>query len=69
MLEGLDLFGMGYSWVATRAWSSRPTPNATARRPPGRRRGPCLRIHAGLEDPDDLIVNLEAGFARLNAAR
>ena len=30
---------------------------------------PTLRIHAGLEDPDDLIADLEAGFARMNAAR
>jgi cystathionine beta-lyase len=28
--------------------------------------GPALRIHAGLEDLDDLIADLDAGFARLN---
>ena len=27
-----------------------------------------LRIHVGLEDPGDLIGDLEAGFARLRAA-
>jgi cystathionine beta-lyase/cystathionine gamma-synthase len=27
-----------------------------------------LRIHAGLEDPDDLIADLAAGFERLNRA-
>jgi len=27
-----------------------------------------LRIYAGLEDPEDLISDLEAGFERLNAA-
>jgi cystathionine beta-lyase len=27
---------------------------------------PSIRIHAGLEDPDDLIADLEAGLARLN---
>ena len=27
---------------------------------------PSLRIHAGLEDADDLIADLEAGFARFN---
>jgi cystathionine beta-lyase len=26
-----------------------------------------LRIHAGLEDPDDLVADLEAGFARLRS--
>jgi cystathionine beta-lyase len=29
---------------------------------------PSIRIHAGLEDPADLIADLEAGFARLAAA-
>ena len=28
--------------------------------------GPTLRVHAGLEHPDDLIADLEAGFARFN---
>jgi cystathionine beta-lyase/cystathionine gamma-synthase len=27
-----------------------------------------LRIHAGLEDADDLIADLEKGLERLNAA-
>ena len=27
--------------------------------------GPCLRLHVGLEDPDDLIADLAAGLARL----
>ena len=31
--------------------------------------GPTLRIHAGLEGVADLIADLEAGFARLAAAR
>lgn len=30
--------------------------------------GPCLRFHIGLEAPEDLIRDLEAGFARLAAA-
>jgi cystathionine beta-lyase/cystathionine gamma-synthase len=28
--------------------------------------GQTMRIHIGLEDPEDLIAGLEAGFARLN---
>ena len=27
-----------------------------------------LRLYAGLEDPEDLIADLEPGFERLNAA-
>ena len=30
--------------------------------------GPMIRLHAGLEDPDDLIRDLERAFARLAAA-
>jgi cystathionine beta-lyase len=30
--------------------------------------GPTIRIHAGLEDADDLIEDLEAGLERLSAA-
>ncbi len=30
--------------------------------------GPGVRFHVGLEDPEDLIADLEAGFERLNAA-
>jgi cystathionine beta-lyase len=30
--------------------------------------GPLLRVHAGLEDPADLIADLEAGFERLHEA-
>jgi len=29
--------------------------------------GPCLRLYVGLEDPDDLIADLAAGFRRLSA--
>jgi len=29
--------------------------------------GPTLRIHAGLEDTEDLIADLDEGFVRLNA--
>ena len=31
-----------------------------------RAEGPTLRIHAGLEDPDDLILDLEQGLSRLS---
>jgi cysteine-S-conjugate beta-lyase len=31
-------------------------------------KGPAFRIHAGLEHVEDLIRDLDAGFARLRAA-
>lgn len=67
-LDGLELFGKGYSWGGFESLviPARPEQLRSATRwEPG---GPTLRFHAGLEDPEDLIADLEAGFARLKAA-
>jgi cystathionine beta-lyase len=66
-IEGLELFGLGASWggYESLVLPNRPERYRTAR--PWDTRFPSIRIHAGLEDPDDLIADLEAGFARLNA--
>ena len=68
MLDGMELFGMGYSWGGYESLliPTRPATSRTAT--PWGEDGPTLRIHVGLEDPSDLIRDLEAGFARLNAA-
>jgi cystathionine beta-lyase len=64
-LDGLELFGMGYSWggyeslVVPFDCSSYRT--ATKFAPPG----PALRFSVGLEDLEDLKADLEAGFARM----
>jgi cystathionine beta-lyase len=67
MVDDLQLFGMGYSWGGYESLvlpsDPRPLRSATEWREEGR----LLRFHAGLEDIDDLIADLEAGFARLNA--
>jgi cystathionine beta-lyase len=31
--------------------------------------GPCVRIHIGLEDVEDLKADLDQGFTRLRAAK
>ncbi len=68
MLDGLELFGMGYSWGGYESLliPTDPRPIRTAR--PWQQPGQLMRIHVGLEHPDDLIRDLEAGFARLRAA-
>ena len=69
MLDHLELFGMGWSWGGYESLLI-PTHPATCRTArPWVESGPTLRIHVGLEDPGDLIRDLEAGFARLRAAR
>ena len=68
LCDGLELYGMGYSWggFESLALPSDPKPIRTATR--WENRGPLIRIHAGLEDPSDLIADLEAGFERLRKA-
>ena len=68
MLNGLDYFGLGYSWGGFESLAipadPRPSRSATSWSAPG----PLLRLHVGLEDPADLIADLERGFERLTAA-
>ncbi len=68
MVDDMKLFGMGYSWGGFESLilPCDPRPIRTATNWPGDTS--LIRLHAGLEDPDDLIADLEAGFARLNAA-
>ena len=66
MLDGLELFGMGFSWGGYESLILPVKPARTAAA--WTAVGPLLRVHAGLEDPQDLIADLERGFARLAAA-
>jgi cystathionine beta-lyase len=65
MLDGLQLFGMGWSWGGFESLVIPTWPERTRAATRWSARGPCLRLHVGLEDPADLIADLEAGFARL----
>lgn len=69
MLDGLELFGLGYSWGGFESLviAFDPADYRTATR--WTAAGPALRFHIGLEDVDDLKADLAAGFARLAAAR
>jgi cysteine-S-conjugate beta-lyase len=67
MLDGLELFGMGYSWGGFESLVI-PFDCASYRTAtPWKPAGPALRFHVGLEDIDDLKADLDAGFARLRA--
>lgn len=68
MLDGLKHFGMGYSWGGFESL-------VIAYRPAQQRVATAwdkdtvlLRLHIGLEDPQDLINDLSAAFERLRAA-
>jgi cystathionine beta-lyase len=63
MVEGYRYFGIGASWGGFESLCITAHPNRSVR--PWRKDGALLRFHIGLEDPADLIADLEAGFERL----
>lgn len=61
-LDGLKLFGLGYSWggyecLAVQSFLG----DRTIRKAP--KEGPVIRLQIGLEDVEDIIADLERGFA------
>ncbi|MGB2933190.1 MAG: cystathionine beta-lyase [Methyloceanibacter sp.] len=65
MLDGLTLFGMGYSWGGFESLIIPFNPSAYRSATKWKDKGPALRLHVGLEDIDDLKADLDSGFARL----
>jgi cystathionine beta-lyase len=68
-LDELALFGMGASWGGFESlaipFDCTKIRTATSWAPGG----PTVRFHIGLEDPNDLIADLERGFAALATVR
>ncbi len=62
-MDSLKLFGMGFSWGGYESLIIPAKLHRTAA--PFHAEGPLVRIHAGLENADDLIADLEQGLARL----
>ena len=58
-VESLELFGIGYSWGGFESLALPVKPKRTASTAPG---GPIVRLHIGLEDPDDLMADLDRAF-------
>jgi cystathionine beta-lyase len=67
LLDGLELFGMGFSWGGFESlvipFDCKAYRAATAWNPPG----PALRFSIGLEDIEDLKADLALGFERLRS--
>jgi cystathionine beta-lyase len=68
MLDGLTLFGMGYSWGGYESLILPFDPRSYRSATTWQVEGPALRLHIGLEDVEDLKADLDAGFARLAKA-
>jgi cystathionine beta-lyase len=66
MFDGFELFGLGYSWGGYE--SLIVTSNLHRSASKFTTTGTLLRISTGLENPDDLISDLDNGFKRLASA-
>ncbi|WP_087017109.1 cystathionine beta-lyase [Thaumasiovibrio subtropicus] len=67
LLDGMTHFSMGYSWGGFESLilANESIANLRTATSPDFA-GPLIRLHIGLEDTDDLIADLEAGFERFN---
>jgi len=66
MLDRMRLFRMGWSWGGFESLIIPTDPDRLRTASRFDAGGPCLRLHIGLEDPDDLIADLEHGLDRLS---
>ncbi len=65
MMDGFALFAIGYSWGGFESLCVHDDPAAIRTATTWPYKGPYVRFHAGLEDVEDLRVDLEAGLSRL----
>lgn len=61
-VDRLELFGIGYSWGGYESLALPVDPYRTVSEAPA---GNLIRLHIGLEDPDDLIADLAASLQRV----
>jgi cystathionine beta-lyase len=65
MLDGMRLFKMGWSWGGFESLIIPAYPERIRTATRWSAGGPYMRLHVGLEHPDDLISDLDQGLARL----
>ena len=63
LLDALTLFGLGFSWGGFESLAIACDPQLKVRKFHPDYGGPLVRLHIGLEDPDDLIADLTVGLA------
>ena len=59
LVDHLELFGIGYSWGGYESLAMPADPYRTVSAPPA---SSLVRLHIGLEDPDDLIADLASAL-------
>ena len=67
-LNGLKLFGLGFSWGGFESLAISCDPQLSARTVPTRLEGPLMRLHIGLEHPADLIADLAQSLEAFDTA-
>ncbi|UYY57764.1 cystathionine beta-lyase [Sphingomonas sp. S2-65] len=69
LIDGLEHFGIGYSWGGFESLAIPVDPQRHRSVTTWHAEGPLVRLQIGLEDPEDLIADLQAGLARFADAR
>jgi cystathionine beta-lyase len=67
LIDTLDLFGIGYSWGGYESLAIPIDPQRHRSVTTRDDAGPMVRLQIGLEDPDDLIADLDRGLAAWRA--
>jgi cystathionine beta-lyase len=68
LLDRLKLFGLGFSWGGFESLAISGDEQLAQRRFKTAFPGPLVRLHVGLEEPEDLIADLRAGLDAFAAA-
>jgi cysteine-S-conjugate beta-lyase len=68
MIDGLALFGIGYSWGGYESLALPVHPERDRSAVPWQAEGPVIRLSIGLEHVDDLKADLRAGLDRYRVA-
>ena len=67
-LDALTLFGLGFSWGGFESLALYADPQFDTRKAKPKFDGPVVRLNIGLEDPDDLIADLDQALAAAQRA-
>lgn len=68
LVDHMTYFGIGASWGGFESLITAPDPSSVRTAVPWSEEGTLVRLHIGLEDPADLIADLEEGFERFAKA-
>lgn len=69
LIDALAHFGIGYSWGGFESLAIPVDPERYRTATKWEAEGPAIRLQIGLEDPEDLIADLEQGLAAFRSAR